>query len=453
MGKPVAPAFDQDAFRARTNVPNPLLNAAFDAGDAALNANWAQDVDVLIRVRFVIQQTVAGASNHDNTDTEFLLQYNKNGGGWNDVAAIGADTDPVQYMNAVFTDGDNTTQLLGSGTFVAGDGVEITPTDTIVFTESALTETEIEFAIEIVSGQVADGDTIQLRLIYSDTNESPPATVCEAYTNTPTMTVSEDASVDITVPVAALTLTSYAPTIQTPVNITVPVASLALTGYAPTVEVTENVEIEIPVTTLSLIGYPPTVETTAHINIEVPVAALALTAYAPVVDTGGGIDIEVPAGALALTGYAPTVTVTAHIDIEIPAATLTLTGYPPDIEALQGLNITIPTGALALTGYAPIVTVTEHVDIEVPAGVLTLTGYAPAVDAQANVDIEIPVAALVLTGYAPTISVATPFFRTLTVQGEHIPETAYNLQGEHIVAGTLEGEHIPETEVDIDGEV
>jgi hypothetical protein len=45
------------------------------------------------------------------------------------------------------------------------------------------------------------------------------------------------------------------------------------------------------------------------------------------------------------------------------------------------------------------------------------------------------------------------FFRTFNLYGEHIPETAYNLQGEHIVDGTLEGEHIPETEVDIDGEV
>jgi hypothetical protein len=69
----------------------------------------------------------------------------------------------------------------------------------------------------------------------------------------------------------------------------------------------------------------------------------------------------------------------------------------------------------------------------------------------------IPMQAVTLTAVLLTLNrVGLPlakFFRIYALLGEHIPETAYNLQGEHIVAGTLEGEHIPETEVDIDGEV
>ena len=197
MGKAVQALYDQDSFRGRTNVPDPSgVNAAFDAGDAGVNDNWTQDVDTLFRIRFLIQQTVATANN--NIATEFLVQYNKNGGGWTDVAVQSAVTDAVRYANGDFADGDDTTQLVGSGSFVTGDGVEVTPTDTISFTEAALSETEIEFALEIYSGQVADEDIIELRLLFSLDDETPPATVLNSYTNTPSLTVNEAASHDIT---------------------------------------------------------------------------------------------------------------------------------------------------------------------------------------------------------------------------------------------------------------
>jgi hypothetical protein len=192
MGMPEEPAYDQDAFRGRVAVPNPTgINAAFNGSDPATNANFTMDVDTTFRIRFVIQQTVAIAINTNNQATEFALQFNLAGGGWVNVAAQGVTTQAVAYADGDFADGDNTTQLIGSGTFIAGDGVEVTPSDTITFTDEALTETELEFALTIVSSRVSDAQTLQLRVIHSDSDESPPATVLDSYTNTPTITVSE----------------------------------------------------------------------------------------------------------------------------------------------------------------------------------------------------------------------------------------------------------------------
>ena len=71
------PAYDQDAFRAR----NDNGNETTATWKVAANTNWDQDVDQNFRVRFVIQET-NGASVADKT---FQLEYNRNGGGWNDV--------------------------------------------------------------------------------------------------------------------------------------------------------------------------------------------------------------------------------------------------------------------------------------------------------------------------------------------------------------------------------
>jgi hypothetical protein len=85
MGMPVAPTFDIDGYRARTNVKDPTgVDAAFDAGDAAFNTTWTQPVDELIRVRFVIKQTNAAAESHSDLTTNFILQYENTtqGTGW-----------------------------------------------------------------------------------------------------------------------------------------------------------------------------------------------------------------------------------------------------------------------------------------------------------------------------------------------------------------------------------
>lgn len=410
MGKPVEAAYDQATFRARTAVPDPAgVNTVFDGGDAAANANWVQAVDTIFRIRFVIQQTAAAAN--QNLATEFALQYNYDGGGWNPVVAQGADTDPVQYVNATgMADGDNTTQILGGGgTFITGDGVEVTPTDTLTFTTEATSETEIEFALEIVSEQVIDAKTLQLQLVYSVDDESPPETVLGNYSNTPTVTVDEAAApVNIEVPPATLVITSYIPTavVSDHIDIEVPVSSLVVTSYVPTVVVTEHVDIEIPAASLRITRYVPTVAVTAHIDIEVPVSALAVTTYVPTVVVVSGVDIEVPVANLVLTPYVPTVITTAHVDIEVPASTLVITSYVPTAVVTVHVDVEVPVANLRVTRYIPTVAVTAHIDIEVPIAILGVTSYAPTVITISPIDIEVSTATLQIATHVPTIVVS-----------------------------------------------
>jgi hypothetical protein len=180
MGMPEPPSYAQDGFRARTNVPDPSgINTAFDAGDAGWDVDWTQDTDELFRVRIIVKQTNAIADVTGDLATEFILQYNNGGAGWNNVGAVGGDTEDVQFIAASgFADGDNTTQLdPGGGSFVTGDGMENdTKSDTITFSTGSTSETELEFALEIVGANVTDADTIQLRLLWSDADEDPPAT-------------------------------------------------------------------------------------------------------------------------------------------------------------------------------------------------------------------------------------------------------------------------------------
>ncbi len=197
MGMPVEPVYDQTDFRARTAVPDPSgIDAAFDGSDVAVNTDWDQLIDELIRVRFVVKQTEALAINSSDLTTAFLLQYENvtDVSGWVTVGAVGGDVEDVQYIAATgFANHDNTAGLLGAGTNIAGDGLEAAgATDDIAFSEeTAGEETELEFSIEIVGSLVTNGDLINLRLLYSVSDAAPPATTFTA--NSPQMTVDAGA--------------------------------------------------------------------------------------------------------------------------------------------------------------------------------------------------------------------------------------------------------------------
>ena len=115
-----------------------------------------------------------------NSLQTFQLQYNRNGLGWNDVNGSSSVVRATASPNVA--DGANTTQQIGSGTFVSpnagfdevnglagGTSLDFSGSD----------EVEVEFSVQIRSVDVANDDTIQLRIEGLDT-----------YTNTPTVTVS-----------------------------------------------------------------------------------------------------------------------------------------------------------------------------------------------------------------------------------------------------------------------
>lgn len=141
-----------------------------------------------------------------------------------------------------------------------------------------------------------------------------------------------------------------------PVSVTVPVASLALTGFAPTAAATNHVAVTVPASSLTLQSFAPTVVASAHVEITVPAASLTLTGFAPSVSVGAAVAVQVPAASLSLTGHAPTVEATGHVSVTVPTATLTLASFAPDV-GLGPLSVVVPGAALTLTGYAPSVSV------------------------------------------------------------------------------------------------
>ncbi len=216
---------------------------------------------------------------------------------------------------------------------------------------------------------------------------------------------AEAAGVDITVPVASLSLTGYAPTVAVTENITVavPAASLSLTGYTPTVVATANINIDVPLATLSLTGYAPTVVASNHINIDVPVGSISLIGYAPTIAISDNQTVDVPLATLNLTGYVSTVTITENVNIAVPIASLVLTGLVPTVIATANIFIDVPAASLTLTGYTPTIVISDNKNIEIPAASLSLTTYTPTVAVTNNINIEIPIASLTLTGYVSVI--------------------------------------------------
>jgi type II secretory pathway pseudopilin PulG len=169
---PATPQYDQDSFRSR----NDNGDETTSTWTAAADTNWTQMVDKNFRVRFLVQET-AGVAEPDKT---FQLEYNLNGGGWNDVTAASSVVKATATANVM--NGVDTTQQLGSGIFVtpnAGFDESDGQVGGTSLDFSGGDEVEVEFSLQIVESDVSNGDTIELRVKGLD-----------SYSNTPTVTVT-----------------------------------------------------------------------------------------------------------------------------------------------------------------------------------------------------------------------------------------------------------------------
>jgi len=168
----VSAAYDQDSYRAR----NDNGGETTATWTVAVNTNWTQMVNKTFRLRFLVQETAGSADNNKTLQ----LEYNLNSGGWNDVTGSSSVVKATATANVV--DAADTTQQLGSGTFVstnAGFDEANGAVGGASLDFSGSDEVEVEFSLQIVSGDVSNGDTLQLRVKGLD-----------IYTNTPTIAVT-----------------------------------------------------------------------------------------------------------------------------------------------------------------------------------------------------------------------------------------------------------------------
>jgi hypothetical protein len=143
--------FVQDGWRLR----NDDGNQATATWIAALNTSAGVSVGQTFRIRIRVTETAGGGTAFTGP-----LEYNRSGLGWNSVTTSSAVMRLVTSSNVA----DNTAttdQLGGGGTFVAGV-VESNGT----YSSPALTSqrTEIEFVVQLIAADVANGNTVEFRI-------------------------------------------------------------------------------------------------------------------------------------------------------------------------------------------------------------------------------------------------------------------------------------------------
>lgn len=132
---------------------------------AALNTN----VSVVVtggnaRLRLRTAFTVSGATG----GTAFKWQYAKNGGAWTDLTASSSNV--RTFTSAYYADGDDVPQAISGGSYVANNnGAEEAAGDfTLGVAIAAGEHAESEVALEVVSADVANNDTLDFRIVLSD---------------------------------------------------------------------------------------------------------------------------------------------------------------------------------------------------------------------------------------------------------------------------------------------
>jgi len=172
-------AFTQGTFRGR----NDLYGVNVDNGWlAGLGLDWTQDTATIFRVRFVIQET----NNKSVNNQQFKLFASYDGGAYTtEVTPTSNYARVIPSTNAGFNDGDTTTQLIGSGSYVIGESVgadEDGQTGNIDYDGND--EAELEFCLYIPHIAAYAGKAIRLR-VYDAAGDP-----INSYTDEPAITVS-----------------------------------------------------------------------------------------------------------------------------------------------------------------------------------------------------------------------------------------------------------------------
>lgn len=143
------------------------------------NASQTLTTDTIYLARFLVQEDGGGSSNNLAPQLEYDLN---NSGTFTSVTDVSSVVQSIATANIV--DASDTTQRLGAGTFITPNA-GFDEVDGIAGAVSFVgnDETEFLYSIQIISADVTDADTIQLRAAGLDT-----------YTNTGAATVDKPAA-------------------------------------------------------------------------------------------------------------------------------------------------------------------------------------------------------------------------------------------------------------------
>ena len=209
-------ALDQASFRGRNDDGNETTATWIDVA----NNNWSQALDTNFRVRFLVQESGAGTA---SGTLDAQLQYDINGGGWNNVTTSSTNVRAVA-ATPTSLDGTATTQQVGSGTFVAGEISEDGLAAQVSL--SGDDETEVEFVLQLRSADLSGGETVNLRITDASTTPS--------WTNSPAITATSG-SQNIDPGTIASGNTVYDPSFTGEYRLALPFLAAGSTLYDPSV--------------------------------------------------------------------------------------------------------------------------------------------------------------------------------------------------------------------------
>ena len=318
--------------------------------DSSGTAVAAQDTDPTTLTtdtayRFMVQ--IDNGGDIDETSWTYEIQYNLNAAGWNNITT---SSSVVKAVGAGLTDTSATSDTLtgGLGTFVAGENSTDGVTAAMVITTG--NHTEHQFGIEIISTDVVDGDSIDIRC----TNNS--YTALDAYTSNPTITVNEPAATQtINADYLASAATVAQPTLSyPPQTLNADYLASASAVYDPTLSgiatitadylasasavyqsaFTAEVTLTSDYLASNAVIPQPSLNITTALVIDADYLASASTVYQPTL--GGEVTLTSDYLASASTVYQPTMggQVTLTADYLASAATV----YDPTLTGVVTIN-------------------------------------------------------------------------------------------------------------------
>ncbi len=159
---------------------------------AGAGASYAGALDTSIEVDVtagnVQKRLRIGIENTDATTagaSAYKVRVSKNGGAYADVTASSSNVKTFACAN--FADGDDVAQLITSGTYQTDNNAaeESTGAFTLTAGLAASTKFETEIALEFISADLANGDSLDFRITQSD------GTVLDTYTVTANATITK----------------------------------------------------------------------------------------------------------------------------------------------------------------------------------------------------------------------------------------------------------------------
>ncbi len=215
-------ALSQSHFRGRSDASSVDTAATFIA---AVDTNYNLGAGITSRIRFTVQETGGG----NPAAATVKLQAQKNSGGYFDVTTSSTIVKAIDAGASAEDTSIATKQLTGTGSYIAGryseDG---SPATTVDMTASS--NTEWEFGFQIVAGDVALSDTINLKVVALSGTSITATTV-------PTITVNTIPAT-LTPSLFTNSQTFYAPTVAPgAVALTPSLFSNSQTFYSPTVAI------------------------------------------------------------------------------------------------------------------------------------------------------------------------------------------------------------------------